>query len=137
MTTSSFWNFISSVENEYNKYRKQITEKYRLSAAEADILMYDTAADISKIRRILKSQVSVSVKSLCEKGLLAGSYKNGNRKSIHLAITEKAKPIITFGKKIQNEFSSLLFTDFSEEEKEAFDKLHRKIELNINKKERK
>ena len=81
MTTGSFWNFISSVENEYNKYRKQITEKYRLSAAEADILMflannpqYDTAADVSKIRRILKSQVSVSVKSLCEKGLLAGSY---------------------------------------------------------------
>lgn len=144
MTTGSFWNFISSVEDEYSKYRKQITEKYRLSAAEADILMflannpqYDTAADVSKIRRILKSQVSVSVKSLCEKGLLAGSYKNGNRKSIHLAITEKAKPIITFGKKIQNEFSSLLFTDFSEEEKEAFDKLHRKIELNINKKERK
>ena len=79
MTTSSFWNFISAVENEYSEYRKRIMTKFSLTAAETDILMflannpqYDTAADISRIRRIPKSQVSVSVKSLCEKGILTG-----------------------------------------------------------------
>lgn len=87
MTTSSFWNFISAAEDEYSVYRKRIMAKFSLSAAETDIIMflannhgYDTAADISKVRRILKSQVSVSVKSLCEKGLLTGTYKDGNKK---------------------------------------------------------
>ena len=72
MTTSSFWNFISAAEDEYSVYRKRIMAKFSLSAAETDTIMflannpdYDTAADISKVRRILKSQVSVSVKSLC------------------------------------------------------------------------
>ena len=77
MTTSSFWDFISAAEDEYSVYRKRIMAKFSLSAAETDIIMflannhgYDTAADISKVRRILKSQVSVSVKSLSEKGKL-------------------------------------------------------------------
>ena len=93
MTTSSFWNFISAAEDEYSVYRKRIMAKFSLSAAETDIIMflannpgYDTAADISKVRRILKSQVSVSVKSLCEKGLLTGTYKDGNKKSVHLSL---------------------------------------------------
>ena len=98
MTTSSFWNFISAAEDEYSVYRKRIMAKFSLSAAETDIIMflannpgYDTAADISKVRRILKSQVSVSVKSLCEKGLLTGTYKDGNKKSVHLSLTATAK----------------------------------------------
>ena len=106
MTTSSFWNFISAAEDEYSVYRKRIMAKFSLSAAETDIIMflannpdYDTAADISKVRRILKSQVSVSVKSLCEKGLLTGTYKDGNKKSVHLSLTEKAKPVVTYGKR--------------------------------------
>ena len=97
MTTSSFWNFISAAEDEYSVYRKRIMAKFSLSAAETDIIMflannpgYDTAADISKVRRILKSQVSLSVKSLCEKGLLTGTYKDGNKKSVHLSLTAKA-----------------------------------------------
>ena len=89
MTTSSFWNFISAAEDEYSVYRKRIMSKFSLSAAETDIIMflannpgYDTAADISKVRRILKSQVSLSVKSLCEKGLLTGTYKAKRNKAI-------------------------------------------------------
>lgn len=98
MTTSSFWNFISAAEDEYSVYRKRIMAKFSLSAAETDIIMflannpgYDTAADISKVRRILKSQVSVSVKSLCEKGLLTGTYKDGNKKKRASFTDDKGK----------------------------------------------
>ena len=101
MTTSSFWNFISAAEDEYSVYRKHIMAKFSLSAAETDIIMflannpdYDTAADISKVRRILKSQVSVSVKSLCEKGLLTGTYKDGNKKSVQQNSWTPFNPIV-------------------------------------------
>lgn len=141
MTTSSLWNFISAVENEYSEYRKRIMTKFSLTAAETDILMFlannpqhDTAADVSKIRRIPKSQVSVSVKSLCEKGILTGVYKDGNKKSIHLSLTSAAKPIVTYGKKEQNRFTSVLFDGFTEEEIAEIDRSHIKIQNNINKK---
>ena len=133
MTTSSFWNFISAAEDEYSVYRKRIMSKFSLSAAETDIIMflannpgYDTAADISKVRRILKSQVSVSVKSLCEKGLLTGTYKDGNKKSVHLSLT--------YGKKEQSDFAAVLFDGFTDEEIAAFERYHIKILDNINRK---
>ena len=139
MTTSSFWNFISAAEDEYSVYRKRIMAKFSLSAAETDIIMflannpdYDTAADISKVRRILKSQVSVSVKSLCEKGLLTGTYKDGNKKSVSL--TEKAKPVVTYGKKEQSDFAAVLFDGFTDDEIAAFERYHIKILDNISRK---
>lgn len=115
--------------------------KFSLSAAETDIIMflannpgYDTAADISKVRRILKSQVSVSVKSLCEKGLLTGTYKDGNKKSVHLSLTAKAKPVVTYGKNEQSDFAAVLFDGFTDEEIAAFERYHIKILDNINRK---
>ncbi len=115
--------------------------KFSLSAAETDIIMflannpgYDTAADISKVRRILKSQVSVSVKSLCEKGLLTGTYKDGNKKSVHLSLTAKAKPVVTYGKKEQSDFAAVLFDGFTDDEIAAFERYHIKILDNINRK---
>lgn len=95
---------------------------------------YDTAADISKVRRILKSQVSVSVKSLCEKGLLTGTYKDGNKKSVHLSLTEKAKPVVTYGKKEQSDFAAVLFDGFTDDEIAAFERYHIKILDNISRK---
>ena len=92
---------------------------------------YDTAADISKVRRILKSQVSVSVKSLCEKGLLTGTYKDGNKKSVHLSLTAKAKPVVTYGKKEQSDFAAVLFDGFTDEKIAAFERYHIKILDNI------
>ena len=88
MTINQFWEFILLLEKEYISYRKKIMNRFSLSAAETDILMflsnnpqYDTAADISRIRKIPKSQVSTSVKSLCEKGYLHTDYKDNNRKA--------------------------------------------------------
>lgn len=138
MTMSKFWEFILSLESEYGSYRKKIMSRFSLSAAETDILMflsnnpqYDTAADISRIRRIPKSQVSTSVKSLCEKGYLCTDYKDNNRKSIHLSLTKSALSVTDYGKTVQAEFEAMLFSGFSEEEKTEFEKLHIKIADNI------
>ena len=140
MTLNKFWEFLLSFENEYSKYRKLIMSRYSLTAAETDILMflannpcYDTAAEVSKIRHIPKSQVSLSVKSLCEKGLLESSHTQGNRKSIHLIVTDKAEPVVRYGRKVQSEFSEVIFDGFTKEETDEFEKLHIKMADNIEK----
>lgn len=144
MTINQFWEFFLSLEKEYGSYRKKIMNRFSLSAAEADILMflsnnpqYDIAADISRIRKMPKSQVSTSIKSLCEKGYLCTDYKENNRKSIHLSLSESALSVAEYGKTVQGEFAALLFSEFTEEEKAEFEKLHLKIADNIkSKKER-
>ena len=140
MTLNKFWEFLLSFENEYCKYRKRIMNRYSLTAAETDILMflannpcYDTAAEVSKIRHIPKSQVSLSVKSLCEKGLLESGHTQGNRKSIHLVVTDNAEPVVRYGRKVQAEFSKVIFDGFTKEETDEFEKLHMKIADNIEK----
>ncbi len=140
MTLNEFWQFVRSVEMEYSLHRKKIMQKFSLSAAEADVVMflgnnpmYDTAAQVSFIRKIQKSQVSLSVKSLCERGLMTGTYSADNRKSVHLSLTEKAEPIIAYGREVQREFADMLFAGFSQEEKEEFRRLHLKMERNIAK----
>lgn len=143
MTLNKFWEFLLAVESEYSVYRKKITKRFELTAAEADILMFlannpgfDTAAQISQIRKIPKSQVSVSVNALCEKKLLTREYINGNKKSVHLKPTLNAAQIIKCGKDVQNDFQNLLFENFTAAEKAEFARLHEKMASNIeNKKE--
>lgn len=40
MTMNKFWEFIISLESEYGSYRKKIMNRFSLSAAETDILMF-------------------------------------------------------------------------------------------------
>ena len=40
MTINKFWEFILSLESEYGSYRKKIMNRFSLSAAETDILMF-------------------------------------------------------------------------------------------------
>ena len=138
MTANEMWTHVLSIENFYAKYRKRIMNRFLLSAAETDVLMFlannpgfDTAANISKIRKIPKSQVSLAVNSLCEKGLLNGVYTQGNKKSVHLSPTDKAQPVIDYGKTVQKEFICALFNGFSDEEISEFKRLYAKISDNI------
>lgn len=138
MTANEMWTHVLSIENFYAKYRKRIMNEFALSAADTDVLMFlannpdfDTASHISKIRKIPKSQVSLAVNSLCEKGLLIGVYTEGNKKSIHLSPTEKAQPIIDYGKTVQKEFICALFNGFSDEDIAEFKRLYTKISDNI------
>lgn len=144
VTLSEFWNFVLSAEQEYSSYRKQIMKKFSLSAAETDVLMFlannpefDTAAQVARLRKIPKSQVSLAVNALFEKKLLSGSYGPSNKKSIHLTLTEEAKPVVAYGSMVQEEFGSMLFAGFTAKELEEFGRLHGKLAENIEKKGKK
>ena len=119
----------------YEKSVMPVCKTYGLTYMEFTVLMflqnnpkYDTAAQLVKIRRLSKSHVSVSVKGLQEKGLVKGVYYPGNQKTLHLLLTEEAKPIVEAGIRAQREFGAMLVRGFSPEEVAQLqyltDKLH-------------
>lgn len=137
MKKNTFADFVICMAKEYEPFRRRIMERFSLSAAEVDVLMflannpeYNTAAQVSKIRMIPKSHVSLAVNSLSEKGLLI--RKSGeNRKSVCLVPSESAAPVIAFGREMQDAFQEALFLGFSAEEKAMFDTLHEKMRKNL------
>ncbi len=130
--------YFLSAEEVYDDYRKQVEQKFGLTAKEIDVLIflannpeYDRATDVSRVRKITKSHVSLAVHSLCEKGLLTRNFSGSDKKNAHLVPTEKAQPVIEFGRQKQREFSQALFAGFTEEEKKEFFTLHDKIAENL------
>lgn len=135
---SEWWNYILSIEQTYESFKKKIMNNFSLTAAEVDVLMFlannenfDTAIQIAKIKKMPKSHVSLAVKNLINKNYLIGKHLNNNNKNIHLKIQDNALRIIEYGRKIQDEFTKKLFLNFSDNEKEIFLKMHLKIAENI------
>lgn len=58
----------------------------------------------------------------------------GTKKAYILKVKNNASEIVSYGKKVQSEFSEMLFSGFSEEEKNEFSRLHLKIAENIKSK---
>ena len=96
---------------------------------------YDTAAQIVRMRRLTKSHVSVSLRRLQERGLVAGVYFPGNQKKLHLRVTEAAQGIVEAGRQIQRAFAEKLLQGFSPEEREQMRKLLTKIYQNMKREE--
>ena len=65
--------------------------------------------------------------------MLESSHTPGNRKSIHLVVTNNAEPVVRYGRKVQTEFSKVIFDGFTKEETDEFEKLHMKMADNIEK----
>jgi len=123
----------------YEQAVMPVCKAYGLTYMEFTVLMflqnnpkYDTAAQIVRIRRLSKSHVSVSVKSLQEKGLVKGVYHPGNKKTLHLLLTEAANPVVEAGIKAQMEFGAMLVRDFTPEEVKQLQYLTDKIHANMN-----
>lgn len=126
----------------YERTVMPVCRAFGLTYMEFTILMflyrnpqYDTAAQIVKIRRLTKSHVSISLKGLQERGLVEGVYFPGNQKTLHLKLTEKAKPILEAGLAAQQEFGTILVRDFTSEEMEQFQYLLNKLHENMKQEE--
>lgn len=126
----------------YERTVMPVCRAFGLTYMEFTILMflyrnpqYDTAAQIVKIRRLTKSHVSISLKGLQERGLVEGVYFPGNQKTLHLKLTEKAKPVLEAGLAAQQEFGTILVRDFTSEEMEQFQYLLSKLHENMKQEE--
>lgn len=139
----SFWQAIKEFENAYSVCRKAVMNCYELSAIEVDVLLFlannkqfDTASDISTIRKIPKSHVSLAVNCLFKKGYLKKNPDVLNKKKIHLTITNRSAEIVHYGIEQQKEFTDVLLNGFSVDELNTLKTYFNRMEKNICKYER-
>lgn len=126
------------VEEVYKNMISPVYEKYRLTYMEFTVLMflannpqYDTATQIVRYRHLAKSHVSISIRSLQERGLILGEHKGGNHRTIHLSVADKAKDIIADGRAAQSKFCEIIFAGFSKEEVEMLQQFTEQVNRNI------
>lgn len=126
-------------ESLYTTIVSPVCEKYGLTYMEFTVLMFlannpqfDTASDIVKYRHLTKSHVSMSVRSLEDKGLLKGEHYKPNRKTIHLTVLDAADMIISEGREAQRSFGKILFCGFSDFEYDQLTSFIKRIDENIS-----
>lgn len=125
------------VEELYKNEVAPVCEKYGLTYMEFTILMfltnnpqYDTATQIVKYRHLAKSHVSISIRSLQERGLVLGEHREGNHRTIHLGVSEKAADMIADGRAAQTRFCEVIFAGFSKEEMEKLQQFTEHVNRN-------
>jgi len=126
------------VEEVYKNMISPVYEKYKLTYMEFTVLMflannpqYNTATQIVRYRHLAKSHVSVSIRSLQERGLILGEHKGGNHRTIHLSVSDKARDIIAVGRAAQNKFCEIVFAGFSKKEMEKLQQFTEQVNRNI------
>lgn len=78
---------------------------------------YNRARDVSRFLGIKPSLISFHVEKLVGEGYLQRQTIPGNRRSIKLVITEKARPLVEKGCGIMDDFCDMVTRGMSEEER--------------------
>lgn len=140
MVVAPFHMVAEKVIHSYNKMSEDLLNKFGLSQVSFDILMFltnnpefNTAQQISEVRHLKKNLVSVHVEKLVSTGFLQRHTIESDRRKIGLSCTEKSKPIVEEGLKLQKEFYREITAGISESEWAVFDNINKKIEKNAEK----
>lgn len=127
------------ISRAYNAMCKPLCKELELSQTAFDILMflgnnpnYNTAGEIVEIRRIKANLVSVNVERLVREGYLLRKQVEGDRRKTGLICTDKAKPIIERGRKLQKAFTERMFLNMDDDLRKAFSETTDIIEKNLN-----
>lgn len=122
----------------FSRLLAPVCEKYMLSHTELVIMMflrsmpeYDTASDIVRGRRMTKSAVSMAVRALSERGFISECTSGGDRRSVHLRLTENAYEAADAGLSAEKDFVATVMRGFSDEEREEIRQLHRRMTENM------
>ena len=135
----NFWENQKAISVFYDAVSRPLFDEFNLTKMEFDILlflnnnpMYDTAADIIKIRNFTKSHVSSTLTELEKKGYISRGYKEGNRRSVHIRLTPMAYPILENGYTMLTVFAEQLFSGFTEKEIKEYEIFFERIYKNAN-----
>lgn len=116
-----------------------ICSKYKLTMTQMLVLLFlskdgrgDTASDIVERLKIAKSHVSASVHDLEERGFLRGSYEEHNHRTVHLHLCGNSDEIVREGRRVQEEFISVLSSGFTDEEKKSIISYIKRMNENAN-----
>ena len=127
----------------YEQIVTPVCRAFDLTYMEFTVLMflhnnpqYDTAAQIVKVRQLTKSHVSLSLRSLQERGLVEGVYHPGNLKTVHLQLTKASEPIVEAGATAQADFGARLVRGFTAEEVNQLQILMERVHSNMKQEER-
>ena len=90
-----------------------------------------TARDIVEIRKIKANLVSVNVDKLVKEGYLTRNSIEGDRRKIELQCTEQALPIIEKGRRLQQDFETVLLKNTNENDRNGFFRTLEIIEENL------
>lgn len=140
MLPLGFWEHQTAVKNVYARCVSEVCEHHGLTRVELDVLLFlannpehDTARDIVELRYLHKSQVSMALKNLEERGFLRGEYAAGNRKTVHLRLLEgAAQAAVADGRAAQEKFVSILLRGLEPEEIRAAEAFNQRVWENID-----
>lgn len=114
---------LSTLLQAYNLFSKPICRKFGLTQTGFDILMflssnpeYSTAKEISILRGLQETIISVNVARLVEEGYLERQSDASDRRWVHLKCTEKADAVIQKGREMQDYFLWQMQEGLTEEE---------------------
>jgi len=138
----SFFEFFLDGKELYERSVAPVCRELDMTYTEFTVLMflannpqYDTAAQIAKIRHLAKSHVSMSLKTLMDRGLIEGEYFPGNHKTLHLRVTPAAQPAVVAGRNAQMTFGTRLIKNFTPEEVTQLRYLTEKLNANMKQEE--
>ena len=134
----SYFDILAKSQKVYTRQLEPVCKKWDISRSELDVLLFlynnpsfDRAADIVAHRGMAKSHVSLSVANLCDLGLLARRESPVDRRTTHLALTDRGRDIAAEGREAQKDFFALLYRDIPEEELRYWEKITEKVYENI------
>ncbi|MCH4072488.1 MarR family winged helix-turn-helix transcriptional regulator [Pseudoramibacter sp.] len=135
---SVFWETFGAFRKAYVAAKTPVCAKYSLPRRALDILLFlhhnptfNTAAQIAEKRGWPKSQVSTALKTLKARGYVTGNFKGVNRKTVYLALTEKAVPVIQTGTAMQRAFFNGVLSGCEARDLEAAKRLIQQMHDNL------
>lgn len=138
MIPMNMWDIQTSLRSLYTMCVEPVCQNYAITRTELDILLFlannpkfDTAAEISDIRHLVKSHVSTSLKSLETKGYIVKKMEASDKRRVHLKLTEAGDTVIHEGRKQQSAFADIITAGLDEEERQQFHSYMTRMEQNI------
>ena len=128
---------IRSISKAYDGVLKKICAVFGLSLLEVKVLSFlhnnpqmNTAGDIAEYRMLSKGNVSQSVESLIQRGLLERVPDTADRRKVHLFLLPAAKPVTERIDSEWQRFDKKLFENFGKEDLAWFDDFKEKLMQN-------
>ena len=122
----------------YNQMLDAVCQSNQLSKTEVAVINFlqhnpqkDTAADSVETHLIGKSQVSVAVELLIQKGLLERTPDTTDRRRIHLSLLPAAKPVTEAIHTVQCQFEEVILNGFSGEERQLYEEFSNRLLQNV------
>ncbi|MBE5804244.1 MAG: MarR family transcriptional regulator [Clostridiales bacterium] len=132
----------SALKRRYAQEMAGVMEKWQLTGMEVDVVLFlgnnpgcDTASDMVQLCQLTKSHVSKAVDHLTEMGYITQERDQGNRRKVHLLLTDAARPVLKAGQASQKRFVDVLTRGLSDEERDIARRVMEKMIDNAVKEE--